>query len=321
MTFSLEAEPAPSADDGFRHEAFFYAGETEFIEGASAFLRKAIDAGDPALVVVSVRKIDLLRRRLRSDLGQVVFADMEAVGTNPARIIPAWTDFVGRHAGRRLHGIGEPIWAQRSSAELVECQWHESLLNIAFAGHGGFALMCPYDTDALDRDVVAEARRSHPLIRRQGAQGPSDDYLGTEAFQQPMTTPLPPPPRSCVERLFQIGSLGGLRALVLDEAMKAGFSEGRAGDAVVAVNEVVSNSLRHAGGIGVLRIWAAGDTLVCEVTDGGRIGEPLVGRERPDFTTPGGRGLWMVHQLCELVQVRSGAGGTTVRMHLRRHAG
>jgi anti-sigma regulatory factor (Ser/Thr protein kinase) len=321
MSLSMAAEPLPPEDDAFCHEAFFYAGEKEFIDGTGAFLRGAVEAGEPALVVVSARKIDLLRRRLRSDLGQVVFADMEAVGTNPARIIPAWNDFVDRHAGRRLRGIGEPIWAERSSAELVECQRHEALLNIAFADHGGFTLMCPYDTEALDRDVVAEARRSHPFVRRHGAQASSDDYLGTEAFRQPMATPLPAPPPSCVERLFQIGSLGGLRALVLDEALKAGFTEGRAGDAVVAVNEVVSNSLRHASGIGVLRIWPAGDALICEVTDDGHIVEPLVGREKPDFSSPGGRGLWMVHQLCELVQVRSGTAGTTVRMHLRRHAG
>jgi anti-sigma regulatory factor (Ser/Thr protein kinase) len=317
----MEADPSPSEDDGFRHEAFFHAGENEFVDGAGAFLSGAVEAGEPALVVVSAHKIDLLRRELRSDRGQVVFADMEAVGTNPARIIPAWRDFVGRHAGRRLRGIGEPIWAQRSSAELVECQRHESLLNIAFAGHGGFTLLCPYDTDELDRNVVAEARRSHPFIRRHGAPAPSHDYVGTDAFREPMTTPLPAPPPSCVERRFQVESLGGLRALVLGEAMRAGLSEGRAGDAVVAVNEVASNSLCHASGVGVLRVWQDEDTLICEVTDDGHLDDPLVGREEPDFTTPGGRGLWMVHQLCELVQMRSGALGTTVRMHIRRHVG
>jgi anti-sigma regulatory factor (Ser/Thr protein kinase) len=251
----------------------------------------------------------------------VVFADMEDVGTNPARIIPAWTDFVGRHAGRRLRGIGEPIWAQRSPAELVECQRHESLLNVAFAGHGGFTLMCPYDTEALDENVVAEARRSHPFIRRHGVRAPSDDYLGASAFRRPMATPLPEAPASCVERRFQIESLGGLRALVLEEATKAGLSEARARDAVVAVNEVATNSLRHAGGVGLFRTWHAGDTLICEVADDGHIDEPLVGRTRPDSRTPGGRGLWMVNQLCELVQVRSSAAGTTVRMHVRRQRG
>jgi len=134
MSSSMLAESAHAGDDDFRHEAFFYAGEKEFADGTSAFLADGIRAGEPALVVGSSRKIDLLRRRLKTDAGQIVFADMADVGTNPAWIIPAWTDFVSQYGARPLRGIGEPIWAERSPAELVECQRHESLLNVAFAG-------------------------------------------------------------------------------------------------------------------------------------------------------------------------------------------
>jgi anti-sigma regulatory factor (Ser/Thr protein kinase) len=306
------------ADDRFRHEAFFYAGEQEFITGASAFLHDAVRAAEPVLVVVSSRKIDLLRKRLKADAGQVFFADMADVGTNPARIIPAWSDFVSEYGDRPLRGIGEPIWAERSPAELVECQRHESLLNIAFAGSSSFTLMCPYDTTALDGDVIDEARRSHPFIRRDGGPCTSEDYLGVETLSRPFSPPLPDPPAFAVELAFQVGSLGGLRSLVVREALQAGLGEARADDAAVAVNEVASNSLRHAGGWGVLRIWQTTDTLVLEVSDNGHIDEPLVGRTRPRIDTPGGRGLWMVNQLCELVQLRTLSTGTTVRMHMRR---
>jgi anti-sigma regulatory factor (Ser/Thr protein kinase) len=305
-------------EDGFRHEAFFYAGEREFVAGATGFLREAVGAAEPILVVVSARKIDLLRGQLQTDAGKVRFADMEDVGTNPARIIPAWTDFVSEHDGRPLRGIGEPIWAERSAEELVECQRHESLLNVAFAGSSDFTLLCPYDTTALEGDVVVEARRSHPLIRRHGVRSTSDDYIGTERLRSPFATPLSEPPDGCLDLAFQIGSLGGLRSLVLREAMSAGLGEGRAADAVTAVNEVASNSLRHGGGQGVLLIWQTADTFVCEVSDAGRFDEPLVGRTRPRVEAHGGRGLWIVNQLCELVQVRSFSTGTTIRMHLRR---
>ena len=33
-----------------------------------------------------------------------------------------------------MRGIGEPIWADRRPDELDECQLHESLINLAFAG-------------------------------------------------------------------------------------------------------------------------------------------------------------------------------------------
>ena len=65
-------------------------------------------------------------------------------------------------AAAPLRGIGEPIWADRSPAELVECQRHEALLNLAFAGTDGFRLLCPYDAARLDRDVIEEAERTHP---------------------------------------------------------------------------------------------------------------------------------------------------------------
>ena len=40
----------------------------------------------------------------------IEFADISLVGANPARIIPAWRDFVDKHAdsGSRMRGIGEP---------------------------------------------------------------------------------------------------------------------------------------------------------------------------------------------------------------------
>ena len=140
--------------------------------------------------------------------------------------------------------------------------------------------MCPYDTAALGPDVVAEARRSHPLLQRQGTEETSDDYLGSDAFARPFGQPLSEPPPSASAVVFQAGSLGGLRSLVWREAMRAGLGEARAGDAVTAVNEVASNSLRHAGGSGVLRIWPTGDSLVCEVSDDGVIDEPS-GRSGP----------------------------------------
>jgi hypothetical protein len=32
-----------------------------------------------------------------------------------------------------------------------------------------------------------------------------------------------------------------------------------------------------------------------------------------------GRGLWLINQLCDLVELRSDGSGTTLRMHVREH--
>jgi len=157
-----------------------------------------------------------------------------------------------------------------------------------------------------------------PFIRRDGAHGASPRYPGVGELAGPFSVSLPEPPGSPVEFMFGTGSLAVLRSLVSREAGQAGLSPGRAGDMVTAVNEVASNSLRHAGGRGRLRMWHTPDSVICEVSDDGHIDDPLVGRVRPDVDDRGGRGLWMVNHLCELVQLRSTPTGTTVRMHFGR---
>jgi anti-sigma regulatory factor (Ser/Thr protein kinase) len=84
------------------------------------------------------------------------------------------------------------------------------------------------------------------------------------------------------------------------------------------VNEVASNSVRHAGGSGTARLAVTAEHLVCEVADAGVITAPFAGLLPPPRTGEGGYGLWLVHQLCDLVQVRSGPAGSLVRMHIRR---
>jgi anti-sigma regulatory factor (Ser/Thr protein kinase) len=89
---------------------------------------------------------------------------------------------------------------------------------------------------------------------------------------------------------------------------------------VLAVGEVVANTVRHSPSGGIAHIWRgrteiSGRTeIICQVTDNGRIGDPLAGRRRPPG--PSGLGLWVVHQVCDLVEMRTGRRGTTVRMHM-----
>jgi anti-sigma regulatory factor (Ser/Thr protein kinase) len=302
----------------FRHEALLYAGEVDFLTGVLPFIRDGVAADEPVLVVVSAARIGLLRSALGPDADRVAFADMADVGANPARIIPAWRDFVAANDvdRRSARGIGEPIWAGRTPAELVECQRHETLLNLAFAGVPAWWLLCPYDTTTLDPEVLEEASRSHPVVSERGAASGSASYRGLEQAAAPFATPLPEPPGRPPELGFGSGSLAELRQLVSRRAAAAGLDPVRVADLVLAVDELATNSLRHGGGRGTLRIWRDAGALVCEVRDAGHIEDPLVGRERPALDRDGGRGLWMVNQLCDLVQLRSFPTGAVVRVHV-----
>jgi anti-sigma regulatory factor (Ser/Thr protein kinase) len=306
---------------GFRHEALLYSGPDEFLSGTLAFIEQGLEADEPMLVVVDAEKIRRLRGELGGDAKGVHFADMAEIGLNPARIIPAWREFVDRHSGpgSRLRGIGEPIWAGRSPAELVECQRHESLLNLAFADAEGFRLLCPYDVDALAPEVVEEAHRSHPvLVEAAGNERQSTDFRSVEIVAGPFAAPLPEPPEDPPQQTFEAGTLDDLRHFVAEQAGAAGLSEPRTYDLVLAVNEVATNSVRHGGGEGLLRIWVDGDHLISEVRDDGHIDVPLIGRERPSAGQIGGHGMWLANHLCELVQVRSFPTGSVVRLHMHR---
>ena len=83
---------------GFRHDALFYAGTAEFVDRTAAFIDDSVASLEPILVVVSAVKIEQLRDRLGGDPDGVRFADMAHVGQNPARIIPAWREFVAEQA-------------------------------------------------------------------------------------------------------------------------------------------------------------------------------------------------------------------------------
>ncbi len=306
--------------EDFRHEALLYAGEDDFLKRTVPFLREGVEAGEPAFVVLNADRLRALRAELNGHAEGVHFADMAAVGANPACIIPAWRQFVDKHSagGRPLRGIGEPIWPDRSSAELVECQRHESLLNLAFAGTPSFRLLCPYDTEALDPAVIDEALRSHPIVVNGHGPETSDSFRDLDEVAAPFSEPLPEAEVEPRVAVFQATTLAALRAFVAREAIAAGLSERNRDGLVLAANEVATNSVRHGGGGGIIRLWQTEDALLCEIHDTGHIEDPLVGRVRPAPEQLGGHGLWMANQVCDLVQVRTFPGGNVVRLHMRR---
>jgi anti-sigma regulatory factor (Ser/Thr protein kinase) len=303
----------------FAHEALLYEGEEGFFEATLPFVREGIEAEEPVLLVLDTPKIERIRDELDRDRERVHFADMSEVGANPARIIPTWRQFLDEQGGgRSVRGVGEPIGGDRKPDELVECQRHEELLNLAFADTPGFRLLCPYDTSVLSEAVIDEAVRSHPFVVEEGIRRPSASYRGLHAIAAPFADPLPAPPASVQELRFDLDSLSAVRHLVATRALDAGLGSDRRSDLVLAVNEIATNSVRHGGGTGTLRVWMGTRWLVCEIEDRGRLDDPLAGRRPPSVEQQDGRGLWIANQVCDLVQVRTFEAGTVVRLHLQR---
>jgi anti-sigma regulatory factor (Ser/Thr protein kinase) len=316
----LDGDLTVSGQQTFRHEAFFYAGQDQFLAGIVPFVRDALWAAEPVLVAVDEQKIEAIKGSLdgqgKADLVQ--FVEMSGLGKNPACIIPAWREFVDEYGGRGrpIRGVGEPIWPGRTEAELVECHQHEALLNLAFAETPDFWLLCPYDASSLDQAVVAEAHRTHPVVSEHGASWQSGSYVPPAVGPGSLAAELPEPHTEPAEFEFRRDDLRGVRLFVSEHAELAGLTDERASDLVLAVSELATNSVLHARGGGTVRVWREASALLCEVRDAGRLEEPLVGRERPTVDRRCGRGLWLVNQLCDLVQLRSFPEGSVARVHM-----
>jgi anti-sigma regulatory factor (Ser/Thr protein kinase) len=310
-------EMAPEQDNGFHHMTLFYRGDEGFLQGTVPFLNDGLAAEEPILVAVASARIELLKQALGARAAGIRFLDMRVLGHNPARMIPAWRRFLEDHPcdGRSVRGIGESIWPGRTKAELTECQRHESLLNVAFDRGRAWRLLCPYDLDGLDDTTIEAARSSHPFIAHESGSRASDAYVRADMGPGPFHGTLPPAKAPVAQVAFTCDQLAGLRQLLSEWASGFRLDLERTQRLVLAVNELASNSVRHAGGRGTLRMWKEEQTLLVEVRDAGHISEPLIGRMRPTPEQPNGRGVWLVHHLCDLVQIRSNDAGTVVRLH------
>ena len=315
MAISSVQNLPPTGGGRYRHLAFLYEDDAEYISVLSNFIQTGVDAGEQVLVVVPDPKIDPLSSALSDPYYQVRFMDMLHVGRNPARVIAMWSDFLDNADGQPCRGVGEPVHRERERDARTECGVNEQLVNIAL-GDPEFLLACPYDTRILDHTTLDAAVDTHPWLLGDGGTRRNDMFYGGPSTDALFGAPLDPIGTPAVDFPFGPDDLARLRWLVASAARDFGLSTDRTAGFVLAADEVAGNVLLHGGGGGTARWWVAGDELVCEVTGPGTFTDPLVGRFRLPVDRPGGRGLWLANQLCDLVQLRNVGDRTVVRLHV-----
>jgi anti-sigma regulatory factor (Ser/Thr protein kinase) len=296
---------------GYRHEALLWDDADDFLAGIVPFVADGLAAGMPVMVAVHADRWALLRAALGADADRVRHVDTVRLGHNPARLVPAWRRFVALADHGPCRGIAEPITAGMRDAHLTECQVHEAVLNVAIPQSTPLWLLCPYHR-ALTPPILAEARRSHPVVTS-STESSHIGYAGVEHTRTLTARPLPPPRSQTEYRRFRCGDLARIRHFVADRARTAGIAADRVADLCLAVSEIATNSIDHGGGRGFLRMWQEEDRFVVEVSDAGRIDDPLVGRVDPGIEQDRGRGLWMAHQMCDLLQIRTTPRGSVLR--------
>jgi anti-sigma regulatory factor (Ser/Thr protein kinase) len=300
-----------AAGGRIRHVAWLYASG-ERLDGIRDFVAAGDLAGQPVLIAVPGGAMSL-SWDVTGGKTDAQILDTADLGRNPARLMPLIRGFAAEHEGQDVRVVCELAWEGRSAPEMDEVARFELMLNLAFATTP-ITILCPYDVARLPGSAITVACDSHPWLRQGGID------RGNAEYQAPPDGPARPQPPLRVpadaRALSYSRDLHPVRALVASEAARAGLSGPRRTDLVIAASEVAANTLKHTDGPGLVRIWVTAEEILCQFDDSGHITDPLAGYGRPAPDEPGGQGLWLVNQVCDLAEIRTSALGTAIRLHM-----
>ena len=313
-----EADAEEGALGTLEHDAFFYGTDDEYVAGVLGFVREGLAREEPVLVSVPGWHLDLLRAAMTpEETPRVRLRDMTVAGRNPGRIIGSvLTAFVREHPGTRVRIVGEPIWAGRTDEEYPACAEHEALINVACGPLPAY-IQCPYDTNRLPSSVLTDATRTHPTLAAGTDRWDSPSYTDPSMVAASFDVDLSPAPQGAEFAIIRLETgPRAARMLVHDAGLMYGLDGERLAEVRLVAQELAVNTLTHSRGDGILEVWTADDHLVVQVQDGGRISDPLAGRRAPEPPHVG-HGLFVVHQLADLVRIHRESSGTTVRTYFR----
>jgi hypothetical protein len=294
--------------DALVHQALLYGSETEFAEEALAYLCEGREAGDTLVVIAAPDRLALLQSEMSDliDLDELEWHTDASWFITPPRCIAAAVS-----AGRdrwwtgegRVRVLAEPLWRGRDAAEIREWKRYEALLNVVLADTRT-SLLCAYDLRTVPSDVMRIAERTHHGFEYEPP---------VNVYRELNRHPLLPQTGQVRHRGFVRGELPGLRDFTAKAAALFGLANSMS--LVMAVNEVATNIIKHGGGSGSLLVWSDGDAVICDLLDPvGGLQDDFLGFLPPAPDQSSGAGLWLVRQLCDIVEIRSGPTGTIFRL-------
>ncbi|MGH3794510.1 MAG: anti-sigma factor RsbA family regulatory protein [Pseudonocardiaceae bacterium] len=265
---------AGNASTGFAHRLLFYTAAEEFLATTLPFLQCGLAHDDALLVVTSEANIGLLRDALGGNADLVDFADAVDWYRNPARTFAAYGGYLDEHPDQCVRIICEPIWHDRTEAEIREWTQYESMCNAVFADSPVLSI-CPYYVLGLRAEILVNALRTHPEQVIGTTSFPNHAYtepaeLAAEYHQED----LPEPPASATTICFGQHDPATLRHLIAEHAYRAGMETQRIAELVLLMNEAPYNAVEHGGNQGTPRIWCrayhlAGDVISPAAWPGG----------------------------------------------------
>ena len=311
-----------AAGGAFQHWACVYDSDQQFLETVVPFLGDGLAGGEPVLAVTTPANLELISTALGARGGDVDYAESAFFGRRPPQRVAAFYRYWRNHAPRGSSGstgvriMAEPVWAGRSAREIAAWTRMESALNVVLAPTT-ISMICPYDARVLGPDIVSGALRTHPAQIAGSRLSPSANFADPAEFTRSCDAdPLADPPAGAAAFPFD-GDLRGLRRFIADRAAAYGVTGDRADILVLAVSEVGAYLKNQGPGTAAVRTWEQPGAVVCDFRQPGlSISDPFLGL-RPARLEPGdGDGLWLANQICDWLEIRSGAAGGTIQLQV-----
>lgn len=281
------------------------------------FLEGGLAAGEPTVIAIGEKTAELVRAAM-PDTPNLSFAPSRDGSTRPATVIKCYQQMLAayvasgaqqiRVVGEVPHpGVGAPWdwWGRYEAA--INRTWDD----LPIWG------LCPYDTRTTPNHVLDDVVRTYPyLATADGQHAGNDRYTDPVVFLTERRSSSADPLESAppISELVNPTPAAARRA-VLDASRDTRLPATDVEDLVLAVNETVTNAIDHGRPPVQLRLWPSPDRIVVIVTDhGAGPTDPFAGLVPPAKAPAGGLGLWLTHQLCNLVTFDQSEQRCTVRL-------
>ncbi len=309
------------ADGRYTHDALLYDSPGTLVDLAVPWLLEGLAAGEAAVVATGPATAEILRDAIDGDSRVHVLERGDVYRARTPTAITTFRRLAEQRAAEGVHRVrvlGEVDFGP-TERDWLEWQRYESVINAALSGWPLWGL-CVFDTSRLPDPIVESALRTHSTLVEHGGRTPNPRFTDPADYLRSLPVPAEPL-EATAPRLTapDVSDFTGLRHALAAELARTGGDADLLEDFRLAVDEMVSNAVRHGRPPVSLRLWTTPDRIVCTIGDGGPgWDDPFAGYgpAHGDDLSRGGMGLWLARQLCDHVDITGGTDGSGVEVRL-----
>lgn len=300
------------------HAGLLYHTTDEFLASALPYVREGVERGESVLAVMTQEHIANLRRALGPErASKVTFVDSIDWYDVQMQALSRLSQFLAAQpSNTRIRILGEPLINCCSRENAKRWLTMENATNAAWR-NAPISMLCTHDmTETGSWERALEC--AHPVLLVDGKPTPNPDFVGPDEYYERQFSHPEVPKTGVHEFPFNIHTLPAVRHHLEAYAIASGMVDDAVFALVMSVTEACSNALEHGGGRGVVRMWRCNNEVVCDVVSFGEaIEQPLAqGFIAPNVVQERGRGIYLMRQLCDWVDIFTPGKGAVVRLYM-----